>query len=124
MKKILAVSVGMIFLSACATEKVVVETPTEETVYEAPAPVDYEKNYLEGLTSSHPRQVMNLGKVQAIELGRLMCDAITEGTTINDLLRKSSEMDVDAGFNGAVVRESVNNFCPENKWFIDSALNS
>jgi hypothetical protein len=128
MKKTAIPSLLMIFvLGACTTERIVeVEKTTPTTAYVAPSPspMDAELNFINGLTADFPREVTNLGKVKTLELGRLMCQAIDEGTTLKDLLNMSRNLNVDAGFIGAVVREAVSNFCPENQWFIDAALNA
>ena len=126
MKKLLALSIGALVLSACGTKTIVVEKSPDTTIYEAPitTPVNDEQNYIEGVTADFPSEVSKLGKVQIIELGRLMCDAIDEGITIQNLVAMSSTYNVDPGFIGAVVREAVENFCPDNQWFIDSVLNA
>lgn len=127
MKRILAVAIAGLALSSCTTETVrVIEQAPSTTEYIPPATqaINPEQNYLNGLTADYPGEVAYLGKAKTIELGRLMCEAIDEGTTIEDLVLMATQNDVDAGFIGAVVRESVENFCPENQWFIDSALNA
>lgn len=127
MKRILAVAIAGLALSSCTTEtvRVIEQTPsTTEYIPPATQAVNPEQNYLNGLSADYPGEVSYLGKAKTIELGRLMCQAIDEGTTIQDLALMATTNNVDAGFIGAVVRESVENFCPENQWFIDSALNA
>lgn len=113
-------------LSACGTKTVVVQDTVPATMapVTVPSVVDKETNFLNGLTADFPTQVTNLGKPNTIELGHLMCQAIDEGTTLQDLLNMSYKLNVDAGFIGALVREAVENFCPANQWFIDAALNA
>ena len=128
MKKILVPALfATLALGACTTERIVeVEktTPTTEYVAPAPAPIDPETNFIEGLTADYPSEVSRLGKVGTIDLGRLACQAIDEGSTLSDFVAMAQRTGVDAGFIGALIREAVENFCPENQWFIDSALNA
>jgi hypothetical protein len=129
MKKALLTLLASVALVSCGTtagttaiqEETPVATLPPVTV---PSPLDKETNFLNGLTADFPTQVTNLGKADTVELGKLMCEAINEGTTLQDLLNMSYRLDVDAGFIGALVREAVENFCPENQWFIDAALNA
>lgn len=125
-KTALSVIATAIMLSACETKTVVVKETLPATLPPATVPsiANKETNYLNGLTADYPTEVTNLGKPKTIELGYLMCQAIDDGTTLQDLLNMSYKMDVDAGLIGAVVREAVENFCPENQWFIDAALNA
>lgn len=101
------------------------QTP-ETTQYVAPTnpPVGPEENYLDGLTYDFPGEVTLLGKAKAIEMGRLTCQAIDEGSTLADFANLAVNNDVDPRFIGAMIREAVENFCPENQWFINSALNA
>lgn len=128
MKKLLITATAtVIALSACTTERVIeVEKTTPTTQYVAPVttPADKELTFINNLTADFPGEVSTLGKVKVLELGYLMCDAIDDGTTLNDLVAMASRTGVDAAFIGALVRESVHNFCPENQWFIDAALNA
>lgn len=126
MKKTLAIGAFALALTGCTVERIVEPAPTPTTEYVPPVTqvVDREQNYLNGLVADYPGEVSYLGKAKTIELGRLMCQAIDEGTTLQDLVAMAASNNVDAGFIGAVVRESVENFCPENQWFIDSALNA
>ena len=124
-KKLIPVLLAAIALGACTTERVVeVERTTPTTEYIAPAPIDPETNFIEGLTADYPSEVSRLGKVGTIDLGRLACQAIDEGSTLSDFVAMAQRTGVDAGFIGALIREAVENFCPENQWFIDSALNA
>jgi hypothetical protein len=59
-----------------------------------------------------------------LNLGLLTCETIDEGSTLADFVQMAEDTGVDAGFIGALIREAVENFCPQNQWFIDSALNS
>ncbi len=129
MKKLLALSIGAIVLSSCGTRTIVVEKQPEVTV---PAPIqdapqssfEREQNFLDGLTSDHPTEVSRLGKASVLELGQLTCEAIDEGTTISDFVKMAGNTGASPEFIGSLIREAVENFCPENQWFIDSALNS
>ena len=118
----------MIFaLGACTTERIVeVEKTTPTTAYVAPSPspMDAEQNFLNGLTYDHPTEVSRLGKASVLELGRLTCEAIDEGSTVSDFVGMASKTGASPEFIGSLIREAVENFCPENQWFIDSALNS
>lgn len=126
MKKLLIPTLfAALILGACTTERVVeVEKTTPTTEYIAPAPSDPETSFIEGLTEDYPSEVSRLGKVETINLGRLTCQAIDEGSTLSDFVRMAENTGVDAGFMGSLIREAVENFCPENQWFIDSALNA
>jgi glycine cleavage system regulatory protein len=128
MKKTLITLLASVALVGCGTTTgttAIQETPVVTLPpVTAPSALDKETNFLNGLTADFPTQVTNLGKADTIELGKLMCGAIDEGTTLQDLLNMSYRLDVDAGFIGALVREEVENFCPENQWFIDAALNA
>lgn len=126
MKKLLVPAIlTTLFLSACTTERVVeVEKTTPTTEYVAPitTPSDPSTNFINGLSEDFPTEVSRLGKVETINLGRLTCDAIDEGNTLSDFVALAQKTGVDAGFMGALIREAVENFCPENQWFIDTAL--
>ena len=126
MKKSILVLTSVVSFFGCTTERIVERAPTPNSIQVNPLiPSDNyaETNFIEGLVATHPKEISNLGKVQTINLGRTMCNSIDKGTTINDLVEMATDYDLDAGFIGSVVRESVENFCPENQWFIDSALN-
>ena len=126
MRKILVIAASVLSLSACTTERIVERAPTPDSTQEKsviPASKDAELNFLEGLVKTHPEEVSILGKVKAIALGRNMCGTIDEGTTADELVEIANEIGTDPGFIGSVVRESVENFCPENQWFIDASLN-
>lgn len=128
MKKLLAIAVLSLGLSACGTRTVVVEKEPETTtapVEQAPqSSYDREQNFLDGLTYDHPTEVARLGKTGVLELGRLTCGTIDEGSTIADFVDMANRTGVSPEFIGSLIREAVENFCPENQWFIDSALNS
>jgi hypothetical protein len=123
-----AIVLSTAVLSACGTRTVVVEqtpdTQVEVPQTAAPQPVDREQQFLNGVTADYPTEVSRLGKVGVLQMGRLTCDAIDEGSTLADFVDMAQKSGVDAGFIGSLIREAVHNFCPENQWFIDSALNS
>lgn len=127
MKKLLAVAVLALGVSACGTKTIVVEkapdttlAPIQDTVQSSS---EREQNFLNGLTYDHPTEVSRLGKTSVLELGRLTCGAIDDGSTLSDFVQMASKTGVSPEFIGALIREAVENFCPENQWFIDSALN-
>ena len=127
MKKIVAIAITCVTLASCGTKTIVVEatTPATEPAQEQPASTfDKEQNFLNGLTYDHPTEVSRLGKTGVIELGRLTCGTIDEGSTISDFVDMANRTGVSAEFIGSLIREAVENFCPENQWFIDSALNA
>lgn len=126
MKKLLALSITSIVLSACGTKTIVVEkAPTATVKITTVAPyVGSEQNYIDGLVDDYPSQVAVLGKTKIVQMGHLVCQAIDEGATLADFANLAVQNDVDAGFIGSMIREAVENFCPENKWFITSALNA
>lgn len=128
MKKTAIPALLMVFaLGACTTERIVEvqkTTPTTEYVAPSPSPMDAEQNFLNGLTYDHPSEVSRLGKAAVLELGKLTCEAIDEGSTISDFVGMASKTGASPEFIGSLIREAVENFCPENQWFIDSALNA
>ena len=130
MKKVMAIAIVAVSLSACGTKTIVVEKSPDTTEAKAPVTVattqtgDSSTNFLNGLSNDYPSEVATLGKSKALEMGHLACGAIDEGSTLADFARLATANNVDAGFIGALIREAVHNFCPENQWFIDSALNA
>lgn len=138
MKKIIAIGSIALLVSACGsrtiviekesatTQPVVEETTTTEVVVRTTQETRQSKEeaFLSGVTFDFPSEVATLGKVVVLEMGRLTCGAIDEGTTIDGFVEMANNAGVDAAFIGALIREAVWNFCPENQWFIDSALNS
>lgn len=124
MKKTLLALTSVVALGACTTERVIERVPVEATQAPYVDNSSYgDQNFIDGLTEDYPTEVATLGKVKTIELGKVLCGSIDEGMTIKDLLQMASGYNIDAGFIGALVREAVQNFCPENQWFIDSAVN-
>lgn len=104
-----------------------VEKTTSTTEYVAPTQPpasDPDTRFMNNITSDFPYEVSKLGKANTLEMGHLVCDAIDEGNTLQDFVDMANRTGVDAGFIGALIREAVHNFCPENQWFIDSALNA
>ena len=128
MKKIVAIAITCVTLASCGTKTIVVEKAPEVTsapVQNVPqTSYSKEQNFLDGLTYDHPTEVSRLGKTGVIELGHLTCGTIDEGSTISDFVDMANRTGVSAEFIGALIREAVENFCPENQWFIDSALNA
>lgn len=130
MRKILGATAIAILLSSCGTKTIVVERTPDTTEYVAPktSPAPQKESpesaFLNGLTATHPYEVTMLGKQKALEMGKLTCGAIDEGSTLEDFALMAMRNNVDAGFIGALIREAVHNFCPDNQWFIDSALNA
>jgi hypothetical protein len=127
MKKLLAVAILALGVSACGTKTIVVEkapdttlAPIQDTVQSSS---EREQNFLNGLTYDHPSEVSTLGKTAVLELGRLTCGTIDEGATLTDFVKLANSTGVSPEFIGSLIREAVENFCPENQWFIDSALN-
>jgi hypothetical protein len=128
MRKATITLLASIALVGCGTtgttaiqEEIPVATLPPVTV---PAVVDKEQNFLNGLTYDHPTEVSRLGKASVLELGRLTCEAIDEGSTIGDFVKMAGNTGASPEFIGSLIREAVENFCPENQWFIDSALNA
>jgi len=129
MKKLFIAAIAVIGLSSCTTETVrVIEKSPDTTAYSAPTEtesyVSRDTNFLNGMTEDFPAEVSRLGKQQIVEMGKLSCEAIDEGATIQDFVKLADSSGVDAGFIGALIREAVENYCPENQWFIDSVLNA
>jgi hypothetical protein len=127
MKKLLLALIPVIALGACTTERIVERVPATVASTQAPYTDNSsyaEQNFIEGLTADHPTEVTNLGKTSVIELGRLTCGTIDEGSTLSDFVEMANDTGVSAEFIGSLIREAVENFCPENQWFIDAALNA
>jgi hypothetical protein len=127
MKKYLVGLFALTLITGCGTKTIVVEKPANTTktpVVTSPPYVSDDQNFIEGLVADFPREVAFLGKTKIVEMGHLACQAIDEGATISDFVALATNNNVDAGFIGALIRESVHNFCPENQWFIDSVLNA
>ena len=134
MKKTLVPSLFLaLALGACTTERIVeVEKTTPTTKYVAPDTTsghqidgdELDTRFMNNITADFPYEVSKLGKTNTLELGHLVCGAIDDGSTLQDFVDIANKTGVDAGFIGAVIREAVHNFCPENQWFIDSALNA
>lgn len=129
MRKLVIVVASIVSVYGCGTKTIVVEKTPDTTEYVAPATaapqtINPEQAFLSGLTATHPAEVTMLGKQRALEMGRLTCGAIDEGSTLEDFALMGVRNNVDGGFIGALIREAVHNFCPENQWFIDSALNA
>lgn len=127
MKKYILAATALTVLTGCGTKTVTVEkspASTSAPVVTNPPYVSREQNYIDGLVEDFPSEVAALGKTKIVEMGKLACQAIDEGATIAQFAQLAVTYDVDAGFIGALIRESVENFCPENRWFIDSALNA
>lgn len=127
MKKLLTICTLGIVLTSCGTKTIIVEKVVDTTLPKvtqtAPDSSSSEENFLNGLTNDYPSEVASLGKTKVLELGRLTCGSINEGSTLSDFVGMANQTGVDAGFIGSLIREAVENFCPENQWFIDSALN-
>jgi hypothetical protein len=128
MKKLLAIAILTIGVSACGTRTVVVEqapaptsAPVQQDSFQSSSERD--ENFLNGLTYDHPSEVSRLGKTGTLELGHLTCGTIDEGATLADFVQMANKTGVSPEFIGSLIREAVENFCPENQWFIDSALN-
>ena len=126
MKKSIILPFSLVLLASCGTKTVVVEKAPDTTakVITTQPPVSPSENFLNGLTADYPSEVSMLGKADVLKMGQLTCDAIDEGSTLTDFVALANRNNVDAGFIGAMIREAVENFCPENQWFIDSALNA
>ena len=127
MKKLLATSIAVIALSACGETKTIIVEKAPDTTVRTTVTPSYggsEQNFIDGIVSDFPAEVSNLGKTKILQMGRLVCQSIDEGATVADFANLAVESNVDGGFIGSLIREAVENFCPENQWFITSALNA
>jgi hypothetical protein len=128
MKKLTITTIAAVsLLASCTVETDAVEqapVTTEEKVVVTVPQISPDENFLNGMSSDFPGEVAMLGKSRILDLGRTTCQAIDEGSTISDFADMAVQTGVDAGFVGALIREAVENFCPENQWFIDSALSA
>ena len=121
----LLASIALVGCGTTGTTAIQEETPVATLPpVTVPTVVDKEQNFLNGLTYDHPTEVSRLGKASVLELGRLTCEAIDEGSTIGDFVKMAGNTGASPEFIGSLIREAVENFCPENQWFIDSALNA
>jgi hypothetical protein len=121
----LLASIALVGCGTTGTTAIQEETPVATLPpVTVPTVVDKEQNFLNGLTYDHPAEVSRLGKASVLELGRLTCEAIDEGSTIGDFVKMAGNTGASPEFIGSLIREAVENFCPENQWFIDSALNA
>jgi hypothetical protein len=127
MRKTVIALLASIALVGCGTTGTAIQEETPVATLPpvtVPTVVDKEQNFLNGLTYDHPTEVSRLGKASVLELGRLTCEAIDEGSTIGDFVKMAGNTGASPEFIGSLIREAVENFCPENQWFIDSALNA
>jgi len=124
MKKLLAISMSVIALSACGTRTVIVEQvqATTTTQYMAPQQTATEDLYLNNVAGMYPNLINNLGKPWLINFATTICAEVNNGMTIKDLLNMTTQYDIDAEMVGFLTGEAIRNFCPENQWFIDAAL--
>jgi len=135
-KKIIVAVSAALLITACGSRTVVIEreatTTQPEVTNPAPettnAPVETttamsaEDKFIAGVMADHSWVVNKLGKVDLLKLGYLVCDAIDEGTSFEDFVTMMYNTGVDGGVMGSLLREAVWNFCPNNQWFLDSAI--
>ena len=125
MKKLLALSMTIIALSACGTRTVVVEqavAPTTTAVSETMHDEYGTDEYINNIVRMYPNLLNNLGKPWLIKFGQTVCMEVDNGMTIKDLINMTTQYDIDAEMVGFLTGEAIRNFCPENQWFIDAAL--
>ena len=135
-KKIIVAIFATLLITACGSRTVVIEreatTTQPEVTNPAPetttAPVETQPamsaddKFIAGIMADYSWVVNKLGKVDLVKLGYLICGAIDEGTSFEDFVTMMYNSGIDGGVMGSLLREAVWNFCPNNQWFLDSAI--
>jgi hypothetical protein len=125
MKKLLALSLVVVSLSACGTKTIIKEVAPSTTVEViAEQPQGGETEYFQAVVDNYPNLVNNMGRKFVIDFGYTMCGAISEGTSLSELAEMSNKYNLDIEMVGFLIGKSILNLCPENQWFIDAAGNA
>lgn len=81
-----------------------------------------EEQYISALMVEYSWVVNNMGRVKLVDLGKVICQAIDEGMSFSEYLDMILTYSIDVGAGGAILRESIYNFCPGEQWFLDAAI--
>lgn len=138
MKKIIATLFIAAGLASCGGRTIVIEKTAsteaveenveEKAVVETAAPretapeLSAEETFIAAIMADYSWVVNNMGRVKLVDLGRAICGSIDEGMSFTEYLDMVFAYDIDAGVGGAILRESVYNFCPGEQWFLDAAI--
>lgn len=115
-------------LAACGSkETVIIEREVEKTQpsyvdnYEEPDSGSYSQEdiFLATFRSEYPEDYYVFGPDLLVETGKVMCDSIDRGMTLDDLAISIQENGLEPEMIGFLVGAAVNAFCPENMWWID-----
>lgn len=130
-KTIISTILAVSFLGACTVEKTYVTPTTEAPSYNEP-----DDNSIENMTSAEKDEffisylytqpevswmITQNGEAWMLDLGHLICDAIDEGMTLNELASMTLVAGADPTAVGIVAGSAITLFCPENSWFLDQA---
>jgi PBP1b-binding outer membrane lipoprotein LpoB len=133
-KIIISTAIAAVLFTACSSSNdssdTVVETTVDTTVVETTVPetttteaqADPETQFIDDIMYEYSWVVNNMGRVTLVELGKTVCAAIDEGMSFNGYLDMMLNADVDLGAGGAILRSSIVNFCPQEQWFLDAAI--
>lgn len=126
-KKILFVAAASLFFGGCGTKTVVIERKPDTTAVQQPVITsntykDSETLYIEAVSSRYPTEVSSMGKKMVIDFGHLVCNAIDNGLTVEQLALMADSNNVDVEMVGYLTGAAISYLCPENQWFVDSAL--
>lgn len=121
----LTIGLSILALSACTVE--VKENsgndqrPTDTTEYIPPSQ-SVEDVYLDVIYDEYPFLYSQMGDSNLIQFGRIACDSIDEGMTIEELAMMAVDAYADPEMVGFIVGAAVYSFCPENEWFLSSGI--
>lgn len=124
----LAIGAAILSLSACTVE--VKESPRETRETSAPVQTvpprpssGADNQYIQAIQSNYPAVLSLFNRSVLVELGYVVCQAINEGMTMESMVNVFlSEGFTDMEFMGTVVGSAIFFFCPENGWWVDSAV--
>lgn len=125
---IIAFFAAILFLTSCTTETVYVPQTTDAP-YEAPVSTDPPSMsnadiFVSMINSEYPYVQSQLGgRSELIKFGKLVCQAIDQGSTLADFAAMAVTNDVDPEMLGFIIGASIPAFCPENSWFADQYFN-
>lgn len=138
MKKLIAAMVVVVGITSCGGRTIVIEktastdapeitvaktSPAETAAPKITDPAQTpEEQFISSLMVEYSWVVNNMGRVKLVDLGKLICQAIDEGMSFSDYLELILAYNIDAGAGGAILRESIYNFCAGEQWFLDAAI--
>jgi len=127
MKKLLIIPAALVTLASCGTKTVYMPQPAQtnppvETIPEQ----TYSKEdvFVTTINGEYPYVQSQLGgRAELIQFGKLVCQAIDEGSTMADFAMMAVNNDVDPEMLGYIMGAAIVAFCPSNSWFMDQATN-